>query len=155
MKKFCLISFFLFGTISVLSQPATKEDIKLLIEQMREDNRILREDMNKRFEQVDRRFEQVDKQIQVLREDINKQIETLREDTNYRFEILFWVIGGLFLLNCGFLGYLWKEQQRIEKHRYDIEYFAYELYRAKPQLKAEIYFHLQQEAEKIKEKTTV
>ena len=55
---------------------------------------------------------------------------------NFRFQILSWVIGGLFLLNCSLLGFLWREQIRIDRKRYDIKHFAYELYRAEPQLKA-------------------
>ena len=141
MKKFCLISSFFVLDNFCFFATCHKRRYKLLIEQIREDNRILREDMNKRFEQIDKRFEQVD-----------KRIETLREDMNFRFQILSWVIGGLFLLNCSLLGFLWREQIRIDRKRYDIKHFAYELYRAEPQLKAEIYFQLHQEAKKQKKK---
>ena len=54
MKILAFLTFFLTLT-SLFAQntPATKGDIKMILEQMREDNRILREDMNKRFEQVE------------------------------------------------------------------------------------------------------
>ena len=47
-----LLFIFLFSIFS-FGEPATKDDIKLLIEQM-----------NKRFDQVDKRFEQVDKRFE-------------------------------------------------------------------------------------------
>ena len=144
MNKLLFFSLIFCFNISLFSEPATKADIRLIIEQTREEHRVLREDMNKRFEQVDKRFEQVD-----------RQIEFLRADMNSRFEILFGAIGLLFVLNCGFLAYLWKGQRRLESNRYDIKNFAYQLYRAEPEIKAEIYFHLQKEAEKAKQKTVV
>ena len=55
---------FLFFASNVFAnnEPATKDDIKLLIGQM--DKRF--EQMDKRFEQIDKRFEQVDKRLDFM-----------------------------------------------------------------------------------------
>jgi chaperonin cofactor prefoldin len=61
MKKFVIIialGFSLYANENL----ATKDDIKLIIEQM--DKRF--EQVDKRFEQIDRRFEQTDKRIDFM-----------------------------------------------------------------------------------------
>lgn len=57
MKKivFAVLFAFCANTFAANESPATKDDIKLLIEQM-----------DKRFEQIDKRFEQMDKRIDFL-----------------------------------------------------------------------------------------
>jgi len=52
---YIFILFFSFSAFAANEAPATKDDIKLIIEQM-----------DKRFEQVDKRFEQIDKRIEFL-----------------------------------------------------------------------------------------
>jgi hypothetical protein len=51
-----LVSIFSFG------EPATKDDIKLLIELIKNNQ----EQTNKRFEQMDKRFEQIDKRLNFM-----------------------------------------------------------------------------------------
>ena len=60
---FAFLAFLFFASnVFANNEPATKDDIKLLIEQM--DKRF--EQMDKRFEQIDKRFEQVDKRLDFM-----------------------------------------------------------------------------------------
>ena len=165
--------FFLAFPINLFPQTATKQDIQTLREDIKEQNRIIREDMNKRFEQVDKkieilredmnkRFEMMQEQNRIIREDMNKKFEImqeqnriLREDMNKRFEDLFRFIGILYVINFAFLGYLWREIRRIETKKYDIAYLEEQIYRAKPEVKARIYFHIKEESEKYRKKTSI
>ena len=76
MKSFIFLFLFILSPVALFSQNATKQDIKMLIEQMREEHRILREDMNKRFEMMDRK-------IEILRDDMNKRFEIMAEQKSY------------------------------------------------------------------------
>ncbi len=51
--------FILTLGVFLYSEPATKDDIKLLIEQMDKKFTAIQHNMDKRFEQVDKRFETV------------------------------------------------------------------------------------------------
>ena len=160
------LSFFLFFVLSsnLLPQTSTKQDIQMLIklmekqseqidkrfeqvdkrfEMMQEQNRIIREDMNKRFEQVDKRFEMMQEQNRIIREDMNK-----------RFENLFWFIGILYGIGFGLLIYILREIHRIERKKVDIEQLEQQIYQAKPEIKAKIYFNLKEEAEKYRQRTS-
>lgn len=60
---FAFLAFLFFASnVFANNEPATKDDIKLLIGQM--DKRF--EQMDKRFEQIDKRFEQVDKRLDFM-----------------------------------------------------------------------------------------
>ena len=60
---FAFLAFLFFASnLFANNEPATKDDIKLLIGQM--DKRF--EQMDKRFEQIDKRFEQVDKRLDFM-----------------------------------------------------------------------------------------
>lgn len=59
---FILLVFLHIFMGNLLAEPATKDDIKLILEQM--DKRF--EQADKRFEQIDKRFEQVDKRFDLL-----------------------------------------------------------------------------------------
>jgi len=64
MKKIMLMFLFVISMFAteVPQNVATKDDIKMLLEQM--DKRF--EQIDKRFEQVDKRFEQVDKRLDFM-----------------------------------------------------------------------------------------
>ena len=144
MKSFIFLLFISFP-FSVFSQAATKQDIKMLVEQIREDHRILREDINKRFEQVDKRFEQIDKRF----EQVDKRFEQMQENMNKRFElmthVMYWMIGVLSALVLPLYFLLWKQHRT--PNIYQLEQ---QLYQAEPEIKARIYLHLRKAAEKTK-----
>lgn len=71
--------------------PATKEDIRMLVEQM-----------DKRFEQAERRFEQIDKRFE--------QVERRFEQIDKRFEFIQMLLIALFTASIGMP--LWIERQR-------------------------------------------
>jgi len=93
--KTILLSIFITLTLFASPQPATKDDIKMLIHQM-----------DKRFEQVDKRFEQVDKRF----EENNRRFELMQQEINNRFDTQFYLIIAGFTL---ILGYLLKERTII------------------------------------------
>ena len=85
--KYILIFILILTSSNIFAAPATKDDIKMLIQQM--DKRF--EDVDKRFEDVNRRFEDVNRRF----EDMNKRFEMMQhqmdkrfEDMNKRFELL-------------------------------------------------------------------
>ncbi len=67
---YIFILFFSFSAFAANEAPATKDDIRTIIEQM--DKRF--EQIDRRFEQIDKRFEQVDKRF----EQADKRIEFLQ-----------------------------------------------------------------------------
>ena len=150
-----LLLFFLLSFSTLLPQTATKQDIQMLIKLIEKQS----EQIDKRFEQVDKRFEMMQEQNRILREDMNKRFEMmqeqnriLREDMNKRFENLFWFIGILYSIGLGLLIYILREVRRIETKKYDIEQLEQQIYQAKPEIKAKIYFHLKEEAEKYRQR---
>ena len=107
MKKIIIL---ILSFIALSAQPATKEDIKelkqdirLLINKVNEIDKkvyansikidMLEKNMNKRFEQVDNRFEQVDKRFE--------QVDKRFEDMNKRFEDM---LNYLWMISAAFLG---------------------------------------------------
>ena len=111
--KIILLSIFITLTLFASPQPATKDDIKMLIHQM-----------DKRFEQVDKRFEQVDKRLEMIQKQMDKRFEQVDkrfEENNRRFELMQQEINNRFdtqfyLIIAGFtliLGYLLKERTII------------------------------------------
>ena len=148
MKSFIFL-FFISFPFSVFSQAATKQDIKMLVEQMREDHRILREDINKRFEQVDKRFEQMQENMNKRFEQVDRRFEQMQENMNKRFElmthIMYWMIGVLSALVLPLYFLLWKQYRT--PNIYQLEQ---QLYQAEPEIKARIYLHLRKSAEKTK-----
>ena len=68
------------------SNVATKDDIKMLIEQMREEHKIMREETNRRFEDMNRRFE-----------DMNRRFDDMRTMYLFSFSIIAAVLGALLL----------------------------------------------------------
>ncbi len=68
---FAFLAFLFFASnVFANNEPATKDDIKLLIGQM--DKRF--EQMDKRFEQMDKRFEQIDKRF----EQVDKRLDFMQ-----------------------------------------------------------------------------
>jgi len=118
MKKIIIL---ILSFMALYGQPATKEDIKelkqdirLLINKVNEIDKkvyansikidMLEKNMNKRFEQVDKRFEQVDKRF----EDMNKRFEDM---LNY-----LWMISAAFLgLTTVTIGFaIWDRKSTIK-----------------------------------------
>ena len=118
MKRIIIL---ILSFIALSAQPATKEDIKelkqdirLLINKVNEIDKkvyansikidMLEKNMNKRFEQVDKRFEQVDKRF----EDMNKRFEDM---LNY-----LWMISAAFLgLTTVTIGFaIWDRKSTIK-----------------------------------------
>ncbi len=101
MKKFLILIFFL--SFSFANEGATKNDIKMLIDIMKENNRQI----DKRLEQVDKRFEQVD-----------KRFEDMYRYSEKSFEKIYWIFGVMItILLTGFgwiIAYLMKERVNIK-----------------------------------------
>ena len=102
MKSFIFL-FFISFPFSIFSQAATKQDIKMLVEQMREDHRILREEMNKRFEQMQKNM---DKRFEQMQENMNKRFELMTH-------IMYWMIGVLSALVLPLYFLLWKQHRTL------------------------------------------
>ena len=111
----------IFGIVMLFAEPATKEDIKelrqdikLLINKVNEIDKkvyansvkidMLEKTMNKRFEDMNKRFEQVDKRF----EDMNRRFEQMNESFNKRFEQIDKrfedMISYLWMISAAFLG---------------------------------------------------
>ena len=84
----CFLIFSLFA----YAQPATKEDIKLVLEQMDKRFTAMQHNIDKRFEQVDKRFEQVDKRF----EQVEKRFEQIERRFDTIFNILYILMGLVF-----------------------------------------------------------
>ena len=82
-----LLFIFLFSIFS-FGEPATKDDIKLLIELIKNNQ----EQMNKRFEQVDKRFEQVDKRF----EQMDKRFEQVDKRFDFIQSLIYMLMGLVF-----------------------------------------------------------
>jgi len=86
MKKlFLAVMFFGFSALWANESPATKDDIKMVLEQM--DKRF--EQVDKRLEQIDKRFEQVDKRF----EQVDKRFEQVDKRIDFMQSILYLVLG--------------------------------------------------------------
>ena len=91
----CFLIFSLFA----YAQPATKEDIKLVLEQMDKRFTAMQHNIDKRFEQVDKRFEQVDKrfeQVDKRFEQVDKRFEQIERRFDTIFNILYILMGLVF-----------------------------------------------------------
>ena len=105
MKNLFILLFFISSTgLFSNSNVATKEDIKMLIEQMREEHKIMREEtnrrldmmqqnMDKRFEDMNRRFDDMNKRF----DDMNKRFDDMRTMYLFSFSIIAAVLGALLL----------------------------------------------------------
>ena len=80
--KYILVFILLLTNSSIFAAPATKDDIKMLIQQM--DKRF--EDVNRRFEDMNRRFEDTQKYTNKRFEDMQRYMDKRFEDMNKRFE---------------------------------------------------------------------
>lgn len=101
-KKNLFLIFFtiLFFTDAVFAEPASKEDIKLLIQHF-----------DKRFEMIDKRFEAVDKRF----ESVDKRFDDMQRSIEQRFNMLMWFIGILTTLSTVSIAYIVKRQERHEE----------------------------------------
>lgn len=94
-----LLSVFSFSYLQ--AEPATKEDIKIILDQM-----------DKRFEQVDKRFEQFDKRFE--------QIDKRFEQVDKRFDQLMWIIALWIPIAFGIVFYILRRLHAQEDRVYDI-----------------------------------
>ena len=127
MKSLIILFLYFLFSVSIFSQPATKQDIQMLMQQM-----------DKRFEQMDKRFEQMQKQIDRRFEQMNKRFELLTH-------IMYWVMGILSTLIIPLYFLIWKQHQK--PNIYQLEQ---QIYQSEPEIKARIYLHLKKQAEEYK-----
>ena len=109
MKNSLILLLFISSThIFSNSNVATKDDIKILIEQMREEHKIMREETNRRFEETNRRFEDTNKRLDIMQQNTNKRLDIMQQNMDKRFDdtrtmylfsfgIVAAALGGLFL----------------------------------------------------------
>ena len=91
-----LILQLLLPSTTIAAETATKEDIRRVVEVMRDQHRLI----EKRFEQIDRRFEQIDKHF----EHIDKRFELVEkgfEQIDKRFEFIQSLLIALFIASIG------------------------------------------------------
>ena len=116
--KYILVFIVILTSSNIFAAPATKDDIKMLIQQM--DKRF--EDVDKRFEmmqhQMDKRFEDMNKRF----EDMNKRFEMMQhqmdkrfEDMNKRFELLTNILIFCFSILGASMGFLYHRQSSMMK----------------------------------------
>jgi len=89
------------------AQPASKNDIKLLIEQM-----------NKRFEQTDKRFEQINKRFDTMQHNIDKRFEQVDKRFDAVFNILY-ILMGLVFASPFITIYLRDKKENEDKKNFD------------------------------------
>ena len=104
--------FVLILSISTYGQPASKDDIKLILEQM-----------DKRFEQVDKRFEAIqanmDKRFTIMQANMDKRFEQVDK----RFETVFnliYILMGLVFASPFIAVYLRDRKEAENKENFDI-----------------------------------
>ena len=98
MKNLLILLLFISSThIFSNSNVATKDDIKMLIEQMREEHKIMREETNRRFEETNRRFEDTNKRLDIMQQNMDKRFDDTRTMYLFSFGIVAAALGGLFL----------------------------------------------------------
>ena len=103
--------FILILGASLYSEPATKDDIRLLIEQM-----------DKRFEQMDRRFDQVDKRFEAVQHNMDKRFELMQNNMDKRFETVFnilYILMGLVFASPFIAIYLRDKKENEDKKHFD------------------------------------
>ena len=74
----------------------TQSDIRVLIEEMKNEFTNLRLDMEKRFEIVDKRFEAVDRRFEMIQKQMDERFRAVDkrfEDMNKRFDMMFKFMG--------------------------------------------------------------
>ena len=102
------ILFVLILLTSMYGEPASKDDIRLLIEQM-----------DKRFEAVDKRFEAVDKRFDIMQANMDKRFEAVDK----RFETVFnlmYILMGLVFASPFIAIYLRDKKEAEDKKNFDI-----------------------------------
>ena len=91
MKNLFILLFFISSTVLFSnSNVATKEDIKMLIEQMREEHRIMREEHKVMREETNRRLD-------MMQQNMDKRFDDTRTMYLFSFGIVAAALGGLFL----------------------------------------------------------
>ena len=88
------------------SNLATKDDIKMLIEQMREEHKIMREEHKIMREEHKTMREETNKRFEMMQHNMDKQFEMMQRQIDSRFNTVYWVfgflitaIGSLFIQN--------------------------------------------------------
>ena len=106
---FILLLFTLNTQIFSNSNLATKDDIKMLIEQMKEEHKIMREEHKTMREDSNKRFEMMQHQMDKRFEDMNKRFE----DMNNRFESLTNILMFCFSILVASMGFFYHRQSSI------------------------------------------
>lgn len=119
MKKVIFIVFLLLTTtVFGASEPATKDDIKALVELIKANQESTNkrfDDMNKRFDDINKRFEDNNKRF----DDVNKRFDDINkhfDEVNTRFEeahnLSMAIIAGIF----GLIGFsLWDRRTMMSR----------------------------------------
>lgn len=118
MKRISLssISFailFLFSPSQGFSEPATKEDIRILIKLIEE----TKDSLNKRIDDINRRIDDINNRIDDTNrriDDTNKNIDTLRET-------MFWLFGTFISINIIILGFILRMQWQMHRRLQIVE----------------------------------
>ena len=109
--KYLLFFIVLFTSSNIFAAPATKDDIKMLIQQM--DKRF--EAVDKRFEAVDKRFEDMHRYTDRRFEDMNKRFEMIQHQMDKRFELLTNILIFCFSILGASMGFLYHRQSSMMK----------------------------------------
>ena len=146
MKKLFLI---LLAFITLYAEPATKEDIKelkqdikLLINKVNEIDKkvyansikidMLEKHMNARFKEIDKRFEEMNKRFEEMNTNFNRRFEEMNNNFNNRFEEMnkrfedmmnyLWMISAAFLgLTAVTIGFaIWDRKSMIKAAKEEI-----------------------------------
>ena len=102
MKNLLILLLFISSThIFSNSNVATKDDIKILIEQMREEHKIMREETNRRFEDTNKRLDimqqNTNKRLDIMQQNMDKRFDDTRTMYLFSFSIIAAVLGALLL----------------------------------------------------------
>ena len=107
--KYILFFIVLFTSSSVFAAPATKDDIKMLIQQM--DKRF--EDVNRRFEDMNSRFEDMNKRFEMMQHQMDKRFEDMQRYMDKRLESLTNILIFCFSVLAASMGFLYHRQSSI------------------------------------------
>ena len=114
LKTAIFLSLFatqLYPASMAATEPATKGDIRMLMELIQGEQRVAEmrfQQIEKRFEQIDKRFEQVDKRFE--------QVDKRFEQVDKRFEFIQTLLLALFVASLGSPFLVERYRQRRDDH---------------------------------------
>ena len=116
--KYILVFILLLTNSSIFAAPATKDDIKMLIQQMDkrfEDVNRRFEDVNSRFEDMNSRFEDMNKRFEMMQHQMDKRFEDMQRYIDKRFESLTNILIFCFSVLAASMGFLYHRQSSMMK----------------------------------------